>query len=152
MILFDSDWNPQQDLQAQDRVHRIGQTKPVLIFRLVSGNTIESKILQKASQKRKLETLVIGTGFDLTKEQEDDGSESDDLQEIVLGKRSNKSKQKSMKELAEALLKADGEKIVLAEEGDEILGDEQLAAILDRSVSSSSCLFIYRFVLEPHVI
>ncbi|KAG0146424.1 hypothetical protein CROQUDRAFT_44473 [Cronartium quercuum f. sp. fusiforme G11] len=159
VILFDSDWNPQQDLQAQDRVHRIGQTKPVLVFRLVSGNTIESKILQKASQKRKLETLVIGTGFDLTKKDDDDdnndnhkGNESDDLQEIVLGKRSNRSKQKSMKELAEALLKADGEKIVLAEEGDEILGDEQLAALLDRSVSEVFFFFFLSiFVVYIHI-
>ncbi|EGG12083.1 uncharacterized protein MELLADRAFT_32790, partial [Melampsora larici-populina 98AG31] len=143
VILFDSDWNPQQDLQAQDRVHRIGQTKPVLVFRLVSGNTIETKMLQKASQKRKLETLVIGHGFDLTKKEEEDeedeegnGSE-DDLQEIVFGKRSVKSKKKSMKDLAEAILKNDGEKIVLAEVGDEILSDQQLESLLDRSVSES---------------
>lgn len=142
VILFDSDWNPQQDLQAQDRVHRIGQTKPVLVFRLVSGNTIESKMLQKASQKRKLETLVIGKGFDLTKAEEgSDGEEEDDLQEIVLGKRSARSKQKSMKELAEALLKTDGEKINLVEKGDEIMGDDQLAALLDRSVSDTSFFF-----------
>ncbi|KAH9815599.1 P-loop containing nucleoside triphosphate hydrolase protein [Melampsora americana] len=142
VILFDSDWNPQQDLQAQDRVHRIGQTKPVLVFRLVSGNTIESKMLQKASQKRKLETLVIGNGFDLTrKEEEEEGSDGsnesdgseDDLQEIVCGKRSVRSRKKSMKDLAEAILKNDGEKIVLAEIGDEILSDEQLESLLNRS-------------------
>ena len=50
------------DLQAQDRAHRIGQTKPVLIFRLVSRHTIESKILQRASEKRQLEALVIAKG------------------------------------------------------------------------------------------
>jgi ATP-dependent DNA helicase len=54
--------NPQMDLQAQDRAHRIGQTKPVLIFRLVSRHTIESKILQRASEKRQLEALVIAKG------------------------------------------------------------------------------------------
>ncbi|CAH7667145.1 SNF2 family N-terminal domain-containing protein [Phakopsora pachyrhizi] len=133
VILFDSDWNPQQDLQAQDRVHRIGQTKPVLVFRLVSGNTVESKMLQKASEKRKLETLVIGNGFDLTKKQEDNDSSDDDIQNIILGKKSNRRKQKSMKELAEALLKADGEKIILAAHGDEIIRDSQLEALLDRS-------------------
>ena len=37
--LYDSDWNPQVDLQAIDRVHRIGQTKPVLIYRLICENT-----------------------------------------------------------------------------------------------------------------
>ncbi|PLW09074.1 hypothetical protein PCANC_23943 [Puccinia coronata f. sp. avenae] len=135
VILFDSDWNPQQDLQAQDRVHRIGQTKPVLVFRLVSGNTIESKMLEKAGQKRKLETLVIGNGFDLTQKVEDDENENseDDIQEILLGKKSHRRKQKTMKELAEALLNTDGERITLVEQGDQILSDEQLEALLDRS-------------------
>ena len=55
--------NPQMDLQAQDRAHRIGQTKPVLIFRLVSRHTIESKIMQRASEKRQLEALVIAKGM-----------------------------------------------------------------------------------------
>lgn len=50
------------DLQAQDRAHRIGQTKPVLIFRLVSAHTIETKILQRASEKRRLEALIIAKG------------------------------------------------------------------------------------------
>ena len=55
--------NPQMDLQAQDRAHRIGQTKPVLIFRLVSRHTIESKIMQRASEKRQLKALVIAKGM-----------------------------------------------------------------------------------------
>jgi ATP-dependent DNA helicase len=50
------------DLQAQDRAHRIGQTRPVLIFRLVSRHTIENKIMQRASEKRQLEALVIAKG------------------------------------------------------------------------------------------
>jgi SNF2 family DNA or RNA helicase len=50
------------DIQAQDRAHRIGQTKPVLIFRIVSKYTIEEKIMQKANEKRKLEALVIAKG------------------------------------------------------------------------------------------
>jgi ATP-dependent DNA helicase len=54
------------DLQAQDRAHRIGQTKPVLIFRLVSRHTIESKIMQRASEKRQLEALVIAKGLSAT--------------------------------------------------------------------------------------
>uniref|UniRef100_A0A665TP74 Proliferation-associated SNF2-like protein n=1 Tax=Echeneis naucrates TaxID=173247 RepID=A0A665TP74_ECHNA len=59
VIIFDSDWNPQADLQAQDRCHRIGQTKPVLVYRLVTVNTIDEKILERASAKRKLEQMVI---------------------------------------------------------------------------------------------
>uniref|UniRef100_A0A3B5AIQ6 Proliferation-associated SNF2-like protein n=1 Tax=Stegastes partitus TaxID=144197 RepID=A0A3B5AIQ6_9TELE len=59
VIIFDSDWNPQADLQAQDRCHRIGQTKPVVVYRLVTANTIDQKILERASAKRKLEQMVI---------------------------------------------------------------------------------------------
>jgi ATP-dependent DNA helicase len=62
VILYDSDWNPQMDLQAQDRVHRIGQTKPVIIYRLVTENTLESRVLECATAKRKLEKLVIHRG------------------------------------------------------------------------------------------
>lgn len=59
VILFDSDWNPQQDLQAQDRAHRIGQTKPVIIYRLATKGTVEESLLDKAYGKRRLEKLVI---------------------------------------------------------------------------------------------
>lgn len=62
VILLDSDWNPQVDLQAMDRVHRIGQLKPVAVYRVVISNTIEEIILAKADAKRKLEKLVIRMG------------------------------------------------------------------------------------------
>ena len=51
--------NPQADLQAQDRCHRIGQTKPVVVYRLLTANTIDQKILERATAKRKLEQMVI---------------------------------------------------------------------------------------------
>lgn len=59
VIFYDSDWNPQMDLQAQDRVHRIGQTKPVLIYRLTTSLSVESLMLDRAARKRRLEQLVI---------------------------------------------------------------------------------------------
>ncbi|XP_062989268.1 lymphoid-specific helicase [Elgaria multicarinata webbii] len=59
VIIYDSDWNPQSDLQAQDRCHRIGQTKPVVVYRFVTANTIDQKIVERAAAKRKLEKLVI---------------------------------------------------------------------------------------------
>jgi ATP-dependent DNA helicase len=59
VIIFDSDWNPQVDLQAQDRVHRIGQTKPVIIYRFVTEKTVEKHILDRAKAKRNLEKIVI---------------------------------------------------------------------------------------------
>eukprot|EP00092_Neocalanus_flemingeri_P007907 GFUD01008533.1.p1 GENE.GFUD01008533.1~~GFUD01008533.1.p1 ORF type:complete len:945 (-),score=300.16 GFUD01008533.1:289-3123(-) len=58
-IIYDSDWNPQQDLQAQDRCHRIGQTKPVMIYRLVTANTIDQRIVERAAAKRRLEKMII---------------------------------------------------------------------------------------------
>ena len=62
VILYDSDWNPQQDLQAQDRAHRIGQTKPVIVYRLATKGTVEQTLLEKADSKRRLERLVIQKG------------------------------------------------------------------------------------------
>uniref|UniRef100_A0A8C9IWU4 Proliferation-associated SNF2-like protein n=1 Tax=Piliocolobus tephrosceles TaxID=591936 RepID=A0A8C9IWU4_9PRIM len=59
VIIYDSDWNPQSDLQAQDRCHRIGQTKPVVVYRLVTANTVDQKIVERAAAKRKLEKLII---------------------------------------------------------------------------------------------
>lgn len=62
VILFDNDWNPQMDLQAIDRLHRIGQTNPVKIFRLVVRNTIEELLIVKSFSKRLLERMVIQLG------------------------------------------------------------------------------------------
>lgn len=61
-ILYDSDWNPQMDLQAMDRCHRIGQTKPVHVYRLVTAQSIEGRMLKRAFSKLKLEHVVIGKG------------------------------------------------------------------------------------------
>jgi E1A-binding protein p400 len=62
VIFYDSDWNPAMDQQAQDRCHRIGQTREVNIYRLISESTIEENILKKANQKRALDDLVIQRG------------------------------------------------------------------------------------------
>ena len=48
VIIFDSDWNPHQDLQAQDRAHRIGQKNEVRVLRLMNVNTVEERILAAA--------------------------------------------------------------------------------------------------------
>ena len=57
-ILFDSDWNPQVDLQAMARVHRIGQKKVVHLYRLVSKGTVEERIVQRAEKKLYLDKMV----------------------------------------------------------------------------------------------
>ncbi|KAJ8418277.1 hypothetical protein AAFF_G00139860 [Aldrovandia affinis] len=88
VIIFDSDWNPQADLQAQDRCHRIGQTKPVVVYRLITANTIDHKILEKASAKRKLEKMVIHKnkfkgGRALLSEQSKSCMDLEDLMELL---------------------------------------------------------------------
>jgi ATP-dependent DNA helicase len=81
VILFDSDWNPQQDLQAMDRAHRIGQTKPVIVYRLATRGTVEETLLFKADNKRKLEKLVIQKGK--FKSLLSSGTDADGLKDIL---------------------------------------------------------------------
>ena len=59
VVLYDSDWNPQVDLQAMDRAHRIGQTKVVQVFRLITTNTMEQKMIERQTMKLKLDSLII---------------------------------------------------------------------------------------------
>ncbi|KAJ1935095.1 chromatin remodeling complex Adenosinetriphosphatase, partial [Linderina macrospora] len=62
VCIYDSDWNPQADLQAMDRAHRIGQTKQVYVYRFITENTVEEKVIEKAMQKLRLDQLVIQQG------------------------------------------------------------------------------------------
>lgn len=59
VIIYDSDWNPQMDLQAMDRAHRIGQKNLVNVYRLITENTIEEKIIERQLVKLKWDNLVI---------------------------------------------------------------------------------------------
>ena len=62
VIIYDSDWNPQMDLQAMDRAHRIGQKKEVSVFRFCTDNSVEEKVIEKAYKKLALDALVIQQG------------------------------------------------------------------------------------------
>jgi SWI/SNF-related matrix-associated actin-dependent regulator of chromatin subfamily A member 5 len=62
VILYDSDWNPQVDLQAMDRAHRIGQTREVRVFRLVTEKSVEEKVVERADRKLFLDAAVIQQG------------------------------------------------------------------------------------------
>jgi ATP-dependent DNA helicase len=76
VIIYDSDWNPHQDMQAMDRCHRIGQTKPVHVLRLATAHSVEGKMLSRANSKLALEKLVITKGNfrqEIGKEAEDGG-------------------------------------------------------------------------------
>ncbi|XP_014291998.1 ATP-dependent helicase brm isoform X3 [Halyomorpha halys] len=63
VIIFDSDWNPHQDLQAQDRAHRIGQQNEVRVLRLMTVNSVEERILAAARYKLNMDEKVIQAGM-----------------------------------------------------------------------------------------
>ncbi|XP_027851199.2 lymphoid-specific helicase-like [Aphis gossypii] len=110
VIIFDSDWNPQCDLQAQDRCHRIGQVKPVVVYRLCTKSTVDEKILANAAAKRKLEKIVIGNGT---------------------FNRTTKVNLSNIKELMNLLESSDYDKQI--QSNGFILSDEELDSLLDRS-------------------
>ncbi|ORY02995.1 hypothetical protein K493DRAFT_207530 [Basidiobolus meristosporus CBS 931.73] len=113
VILFDNDWNPQMDLQAQDRVHRIGQTKPVVVYRFVTSNSVESQILDRANSKRTLEKLVIH-------------------KRQFKGAQAKCQSRINLEDLLEILEHADESAKVIHHGGD-VLSPEEMALILDRS-------------------
>ncbi|THX32528.1 SWI/SNF chromatin remodeling complex component [Aureobasidium pullulans] len=114
VLLFDSDWNPQQDLQAQDRAHRIGQTRPVIVYRFATKGTVETLLLEKAESKRRLEKLVIQKGkFRSMKAGEVSGAEFNELQRL--------------------LEQQDGERMELEEGTKGLLSEEELNTLTDRS-------------------
>jgi len=115
-VIYDSDWNPQQDLQAQDRCHRIGQTKPVMVYRLVTKGTIDEKIVLRAAAKRKIEKLVIHKDkFCSMKAEKDETSTKIDAQELL--------KLLHSKDHAGTITCADGD----------VLSETDLNRLLDRS-------------------
>ncbi|KAI6031067.1 hypothetical protein PISMIDRAFT_671647 [Pisolithus microcarpus 441] len=79
VILYDSDWNPQADLQAMDRAHRIGQTKQVYVFRFVTEDTVEERMLERAAQKLRLDQLVIQQG----RQQQSKAASKEELLEMI---------------------------------------------------------------------
>lgn len=119
VIFYDQDWNPQMDIQAQDRAHRIGQTKPVLIFRLVTAHTVEERIMHRASEKRQLEALVIAKG------------------KFKMPGQTGRTKAEVLGEMAATLLKLESEHIEVVPSTREgkrgVLSDEDLDMLLDRS-------------------
>ena len=62
VIFYDIDWNPTMDAQATDRVHRIGQQKPVGVYRLITSGTVEERILKRAKEKQTVQSTVYAGG------------------------------------------------------------------------------------------
>ena len=64
VIIYDSDWNPQSDLQAMDRAHRIGQIRQVNVIRLITKGTIEEKMIEKQLLRLKLSHMILEKGLE----------------------------------------------------------------------------------------
>ncbi|XP_052214522.1 lymphocyte-specific helicase-like isoform X2 [Dreissena polymorpha] len=116
VIIYDSDWNPQNDLQAQDRCHRIGQTKPVVVYRFVTKDTIDQKIVERAAGKRKLEKMIIHKGK---------------FKSGIMKDYTPDVKPLSPEELWDLLKSHDHSGVV--EEKEEAISDADLEALLDRT-------------------
>ena len=82
VILFDSDWNPQQDLQAMDRAHRIGQKRPVTVFRFITEGTMEERMYQRAMKKLYLDAIVVQRG-NLQNRKANDNLTSDEVKGMI---------------------------------------------------------------------
>jgi len=108
VIIFDSDWNPQNDLQAQARAHRIGQKNQVMIYRLVTKNSVEEDIIERAKRKMVLDHLVI--------------QRMDTTGRMVLNKNSKSSTNPFNKDELTAILKFGAEELFNKEDENE--GDD----------------------------
>eukprot|EP00672_Neobodo_designis_P021374 CAMPEP_0174843984 /NCGR_PEP_ID=MMETSP1114-20130205/10845_1 /TAXON_ID=312471 /ORGANISM="Neobodo designis, Strain CCAP 1951/1" /LENGTH=1111 /DNA_ID=CAMNT_0016078217 /DNA_START=30 /DNA_END=3365 /DNA_ORIENTATION=+ len=81
VVIYDSDWNPQMDLQAQDRAHRIGQTREVRVYRFVSEGTVEERVYQRALKKLYLDALIVQQGRNVAKK--NDNASREELLSMV---------------------------------------------------------------------
>lgn len=90
VVIFDTDWNPHQDLQAQDRAHRIGQKNEVRILRLITNDSVEEVILERAHQKLDIDGKVIQAGkFDNKSTAEEQEEFLKRLLEVEVGDKDN---------------------------------------------------------------
>jgi len=97
VIIYDSDWNPHQDLQAQDRAHRIGQTKEVRILRLITSKSVEEHILARAQYKLDLDGKVIQAGkFD----NKTSDAEREELLRSLFGEKEDEDKEEDEEDIS----------------------------------------------------
>ena len=87
VVIYDIDWNPQNDVQAMDRAYRIGQTKPVQVYKLITEHTIEERISEFQKYKLIWDELVIQKGTFMSRKDRDDPFKNITLKQIAnLGK------------------------------------------------------------------
>ena len=116
VIIYDSDWNPHQDLQAQDRAHRIGQKNEVRILRLISSNSVEEKILERAKFKLDMDGKVIQAGrFDNKSSETDRDAMLRVMLETAEAAETLEQEEMDDEELNEILARGDNEKAIFDE-------------------------------------
>ena len=99
VIIFDSDWNPQNDLQAQARCHRIGQTKTVKVYRLITKGTYEERMFEIASKKlglghavldkekgKELDKLIRQGAYHMLNDVEEENFGEEDIEQILMNR------------------------------------------------------------------
>merc|ERR1719225_2580930 len=107
VILFDSDWNPQMDLQAMDRAHRIGQKKQVRVMRFVTENTVDEKIVERAAVKLRLDRMVIQQGAKTIFANKDEDTIELDIDLLLeTGEKKTAEEAKKMDKLGESNLRS----------------------------------------------
>ena len=114
VIIYDSDWNPHMDNQAQDRAHRIGQKKDVFVYRMCMESSVETLVLERANAKRSLSRMTMSGNFSSSK---------------------NVSKSSLGKEIIEKLLEDDvkmNDTLLKGTQGG--ISDKELSMILDRDL------------------
>lgn len=130
VIIFDTDWNPHQDLQAQDRAHRIGQKNEVRILRLISNDSVEEVILERAHQKLDIDGKVIQAGkFDNKSTAEEQEAFLKRLLEAEANRDANEENVTlDDEELNEILARSEGEKELFAKIDDERKATDKMEA------------------------
>ncbi|RLN58581.1 hypothetical protein BBJ28_00019264, partial [Nothophytophthora sp. Chile5] len=124
VVIFDSDWNPAMDAQAQDRAHRIGQKNEVRVFRLVTNSPVEEKILSRATDKMNMNNLVVEAG-----------------------KFNNRSKEAERRAMLESLIKMEQEEAAHAANGEE----EASSFLLDDEINAMMALTDEELALYQHL-
>ena len=129
VIIFDTDWNPHQDLQAQDRAHRIGQKNEVRILRLITSDSVEEAILERAMQKLDIDGKVIQAGkFDNKSTAEEQEAFLRRLLESEARKDDDDKAELDDDELNEILARSDEEKVLFAKMDEERVAKEEADA------------------------
>uniref|UniRef100_A0A8C8M0W5 DNA helicase n=1 Tax=Oncorhynchus tshawytscha TaxID=74940 RepID=A0A8C8M0W5_ONCTS len=128
VIIYDSDWNPHNDIQAFSRAHRIGQNKKVMIYRFVTRASVEERITQVAKRKMMLTHLVVRPGL---------GSKTGSMSKQELDDILKFGTEELFKDEMEAAARAMGD-IKDGDEGSVIhYDDNAISKLLDRSQNAT---------------